>query len=53
MKYTQAGSAAILNQTSSIFVLILASIFLHEAFTRRKFVASVLAIGGIVLVTTS
>jgi drug/metabolite transporter (DMT)-like permease len=51
MKYSLAGPAAILNQTSSIYVLIFASIFLKEPFTARKVVASVLAIGGIVMVT--
>ncbi len=53
MKYTDASIAAILNQTSTIFVLIFASIFLHEAFTRRKFAAAFLAICGILLVTLS
>ena len=51
MKYSLAGPAAILNQTSSIYVLIFASIFLKEPFTARKVVASVLAVGGIVMVT--
>ena len=51
MKYSLAGPAAILNQTSSIYVLIFASIFLKEPFTARKVVASVLAIGGIAMVT--
>ncbi len=51
MKYTQAGVAAILNQTSTIYVLILASLFLHEPFTRRKISAAVLAVAGILLVT--
>jgi drug/metabolite transporter (DMT)-like permease len=51
MKYTSAGPAAILNQTSSIYILILASIFLKEPFTMRKVIASVLAITGIVMVT--
>jgi len=51
MKYTLAGSAAILNQTSTIFILVFATIFLREAFTRRKFVAAALAICGILLVT--
>jgi drug/metabolite transporter (DMT)-like permease len=51
MKYSMAGPAAILNQTSSIYVLIFASIFLKEPFTVRKVIASVLAIAGIVLVT--
>lgn len=53
MKYTQAGAAAILNQTSTIYVLVLASFFLHEPFTRRKLAASALAIAGILMVTTS
>jgi drug/metabolite transporter (DMT)-like permease len=51
MKYTKAGAAAILNQTSTIYVLLLASVFLKEPLTRRKIVASILAIGGIVLIT--
>ncbi len=51
MKYTKVGIAAILNQSSTIYVLILAAIFLQEPFTRRKMVASVVAIVGIVLVT--
>ncbi|MDD4858283.1 MAG: DMT family transporter, partial [Candidatus Krumholzibacteria bacterium] len=51
MKYSLAGPAAILNQTSSIYVLIFASIFLKEPFTVRKVIASVLAIGGIAMVT--
>lgn len=51
MKYTQAGSAAILNQSSTIFVLVLASPLLKEPFTGRKAVASVLAVGGILMVT--
>ncbi|MBK9304417.1 MAG: DMT family transporter [bacterium] len=53
MKYTQAGAAAILNQTSTIYVLILASFFLHEPFTRRKLAASALAVAGILMVTLS
>ncbi|MFA4948120.1 MAG: DMT family transporter [Candidatus Krumholzibacteriia bacterium] len=51
MKYSLAGPAAILNQTSSIYVLIFASIFLKEPFTTRKVIASVLAMGGIAMVT--
>jgi len=52
MKYTKAGAAAILNQTSTIYVLLLASVFLREPLTRRKIVASILALAGIVLITT-
>ncbi|MFH0777879.1 MAG: DMT family transporter [Candidatus Eisenbacteria bacterium] len=51
MKYASAGPVAILNQTSSIYILILASIFLREPFTLRKVIASALAIAGIVMVT--
>ena len=51
MKYAQAGAAAVLNQTSTIFVLLLATLFLREPFTPRKLVAAVLALGGIALVT--
>ncbi|HNX48630.1 MAG TPA: DMT family transporter [Thermoanaerobaculaceae bacterium] len=51
MKYSQVGVAAILNQSSTIYILVLAAIFLGEPFTRRKLVASVLAVAGIVLVT--
>ena len=51
LKYTKVGVATILNQSSTIYVLILAAIFLQEPFTRRKLVASVVAFAGIVLVT--
>ena len=51
MKYAKAGSAAILNQSSSIFVLVFASLFLKERFTGRKVLASALALGGILMVT--
>lgn len=51
MKYTQAGIAAVLNQTSTVFVLILAAIFLHEPFTGRRWAAAGLALLGIILVT--
>ena len=51
MKYAQAGVAAILNQTSTVFILILASVFLEEPFTRRKAVAVLLAVAGILVVT--
>ena len=50
MKYTQTGTAAILNQTSTIFILIMASLLLKEPFSRRKFGAALLTIAGIVLV---
>lgn len=49
-KLTSVNSAAILNQTSTIFVLILAWIFLREPFTLRKAAATALATAGSVLV---
>ena len=52
-KLTAAGTAAILNQTSTIFILVLASLLLKEPFTRRKALAAVLALGGIALVVLS
>jgi len=51
MKYVEVGVAAILNQSSTIYVLILAAIFLREPFTRRKAAASLVALAGILLVT--
>lgn len=51
MKYTLAGIAAILNQTSTIFILLFATIFLKEPLTRRKIAAAALAVCGIILVT--
>lgn len=53
MKYTQAGIAAILNQTSSIHIIIMATIFLKEPLTRRKVIAAVLTAIGILMVTIS
>jgi len=50
MKYTDVGIAAILNQSSTVYVLILAAVFLKERLTRRKLIASAVAITGIVLV---
>ncbi len=51
IKYTSASSAAILNQSSAVFALPLAAIFLHEAITRRKALALLLAVAGVVWVT--
>lgn len=50
MKYTEAGTAAVINQTSTVFILVLASVFLHEPFTRRRWLAAGLAIAGILMV---
>jgi drug/metabolite transporter (DMT)-like permease len=51
LKYTQASTAAILNQTSTIHIIIMATIFLGEPLTRRKVAAVVLTLIGIIMVT--
>ena len=51
MKYTQASTASILNQTSAVFVLPLAAILLHERVTLRKLASVAMAVGGVALVT--
>ena len=51
MKYTQASTASILNQTSAVFVLPLAAILLHERVTLRKLAAVAMAVSGVALVT--
>ncbi len=49
-KFANASIAAILNQTSVIFAIILASLILKEPFTRRKLAALTLAFAGVVVV---
>lgn len=50
-KATQVGISAILNQTSTVYLLILSSLVLKEPFTIRKVVATVCAMAGIAVVT--
>lgn len=50
-KYTHAGRAAIFNQTSSFFIILLAAVFLKERLTGLRLFAMVLAILGGVIVT--
>lgn len=49
MKYTTASRAAILNQMSTIFIFILAAVFLKEKITTNKGVAIMMAISGALL----
>lgn len=49
-KFTTVNSAAVLNQTNTVFVVILATVFLKEAFTRRRLLAIILAVAGSLLV---
>lgn len=50
MKHTAVGKAAVLNQTSTIYTLVLASLLLGEKFTRRTAVSAALALAGVLLV---
>ena len=50
-KYTLAGRAAIYNQLSTIFIIVLATVILKEKFTRQKVLAVILAIAGATLVS--
>lgn len=51
IKYTLASVASILNQTSVIFVLPFAFLILGEEITKKKLIAVVIALAGVVLVT--
>lgn len=46
-KYTNTSTAAILNQSSLIFILILAAMFLGEKMTPRKLAGAAIAFAGI------
>ncbi len=50
MKYTQASTASILNQTSAVFVLPIAAVVLKEGISLRKAAAVAAAIAGVALV---
>jgi len=51
MKYSPAGIAGILNQLSTIFVPILAALFLKERLTKKKILAILLGFSGALVVT--
>jgi drug/metabolite transporter (DMT)-like permease len=50
MTYTQTNTASVLNQSSTVFVLILATIFLREPLTWRRIVAILIGMAATVLV---
>ncbi|MEW5795195.1 MAG: DMT family transporter [Candidatus Zixiibacteriota bacterium] len=50
MKYTQAATAAALNQTSNIFVFVFAAFILREQITAVRLIAIVLGVTGAFLV---
>jgi drug/metabolite transporter (DMT)-like permease len=49
-KYADASINAILNQTTIVFAIILATVIVREPLTRRKLVAIVLALTGVLIV---
>jgi drug/metabolite transporter (DMT)-like permease len=49
-KYTSASIASILNETASIFILLLSWLMLGEQLTRRKLVGVFITISGVMLV---
>jgi drug/metabolite transporter (DMT)-like permease len=49
-KYTSASIASILNETASIFILILSWLFLGESISKRKIVGIVITMIGVVIV---
>ncbi len=50
MKYALAGVAATLTQSSTVFIVLFAVLFLRERLTWRKGAALALALGGVLLV---
>ena len=49
-KYSQAGIAALLNQTSTVLIVVFAAVFLKEPMTRLKLVAVAMAFVGTVII---
>lgn len=47
-KYTDASVASILNETASIFIIVLAALFLGEALSRRSLLGVTLTLSGVV-----
>lgn len=46
-KYTSASVAAILNETNSVFIVLLAALFLHEPLSRAKLLGVALTLSGV------
>tara|TARA_B100000131_G_scaffold311573_1_gene344588 strand:- start:2672 stop:3106 length:435 start_codon:yes stop_codon:yes gene_type:complete len=52
-KYTLAGRAAIYNQLSTVFIVLMARFFLKEKLSKRKVFGITIAIAGAVVVSIS
>ncbi len=51
-KYTKASVASVLNETSSVFILLFAALWLREPLTRRSGIGVTLTLAGIVCMLT-
>jgi drug/metabolite transporter (DMT)-like permease len=49
-KYSLAGIAALLNQTSTVFIVLLAALFLEEPMNRHKLLAVAMAFIGVAII---
>ncbi|MBN2345410.1 MAG: DMT family transporter [Candidatus Aminicenantes bacterium] len=49
-KFTSVNSAAVLNQTNTVFVVVLAAVFLRDRFSLRRLLATALGVAGSLLV---
>jgi drug/metabolite transporter (DMT)-like permease len=50
MKYTTVSISAVLNQTSQIFIFILAAIFLKEPFDKHRLFSTIIGFTGVILI---
>jgi drug/metabolite transporter (DMT)-like permease len=46
-KYTAASVAAVLNETASVFIVLLAALFLHEGLDRRRIAGVTCTLSGV------
>lgn len=53
MKYTMVSVAAILNQLSTVFIVVLSSLFLKERLTVSRITATVMAVAGAMLAASA